>query len=180
MPPKRKTSPNTIEQRATKASKKSDLLSLLSQEFRDVKFDPFIPEKGCQAKALLPPTFPSNPILHDYFTLLFPSNLYDIIVQNTNKYAAIQRLKQEERQREWVDLLPEELRVFLGAVIYMGVYDAPYTANYWNTDIKKGPLYTIPNYMSLNRWQQIKRYLHISCPYTDENTGLNKPDNKIW
>ena len=62
----------------------------------------------------------------------------------------------------------------------MGVYDAPDTANYWNTDIKNGPLHTIPNYMGLKRWQQIKRYLHISCPYTDESTGLNKPNNKIW
>jgi hypothetical protein len=32
---------------------------------------------------------------------------------------------QQERAREWRDLLLEELYVFLGAIIYMGVYEEP-------------------------------------------------------
>jgi uncharacterized circularly permuted ATP-grasp superfamily protein len=120
-----------------------------------------MPEKGCPAKALLPPIFPSNPIPHDYFNLLFPSNLYDIIARNTNIYAGFQRLDKGERQREWVELLAEELRIFLGAVIYMGVYNIPDIEDYWNTNIKKGPIHTIPRHISRQRWEQIKRYLHI-------------------
>jgi hypothetical protein len=92
MPPKRKTTPNTTDSRAAKAQKKTSLLVNLIQEFGDLKsieFDLFVPEKGYPIKALLPPLFPSNPILHNYFSLLFPPNLYNIIAQNINKYAAI-------------------------------------------------------------------------------------------
>ena len=84
MPPKHKTSPNTIERYTTKALKKSDLLSELSKEYRnlpEIKFESFVPEKDCSTKVLLPPMFPSNPIPHDYFDLLFPSDLYDIIIK---------------------------------------------------------------------------------------------------
>jgi hypothetical protein len=31
----------------------------------------------------------------------------------------------EERIREWLDLLVEELHVFLSVIIYMGVYNKP-------------------------------------------------------
>jgi hypothetical protein len=30
-----------------------------------------------------------------------------------------------ERAREWIDLLVEELYIFLGAIIYIGVYKEP-------------------------------------------------------
>ena len=44
---------------------------------------------------------------------------------NTNQYANIQRQVQQERAREWTDLLLEELYVFLSAIIYMGVHEEP-------------------------------------------------------
>jgi hypothetical protein len=93
MPPKRKTTPNTTNSQAAKAQKKTSLLINLIQEFEDLKsieFDLFIPEKDYPTKALLPPLFPLNLIPHNYFSLLFPPNLYNIIARNINKYTAIQ------------------------------------------------------------------------------------------
>jgi Transposase IS4 len=86
----------------------------------------------------------------------------------------------QERAREWTDLLVEELYVFLGAIIYMGVHEEPQVGMYWNTDFNKGPLHSIPNHISLNRFQQIKRYCHISCPENDKKEEYHLPSNKIW
>jgi Transposase IS4 len=44
-----------------------------------------------------------------------------------------------ERAREWTDLLVEELYVFLGIIIYMGIHEEPQIEIYWNTDFNKGP-----------------------------------------
>jgi hypothetical protein len=68
------------------------LLVNLIQEFEDlksIKFNLFILEKGYPIKALLPSLFPLNLILYNYFSLLFPPNLYNIIARNINKYIVI-------------------------------------------------------------------------------------------
>jgi hypothetical protein len=55
----------------------------------------------------------------------------------------------KEGLREWSDLLVEELYVFFGAIIYMGVYEKPQISMYWNVDFNEGPLYIISNHISL-------------------------------
>ena len=69
--------------------------------------------------------------------------------------------------------------MFLNTIIYMGVYEEPQVEMYWNTDFNKGPLYLIPSYISLCRFQQIKRYCHVSCLKSDEKEGYHLPFNKI-
>jgi hypothetical protein len=86
----------------------------------------------------------------------------------------------QERAREWTDLLVEELYVFLGAIIYMGVYEEPQIEMYWHIDFSKGPLYSILSHISLCRFEQVKRYCHISCPESDERNGYYLPSNKVW
>jgi hypothetical protein len=51
---------------------------------------------------------------------------------------------------------------------------------YWNTNFSTGPLHPISNHISLCRFEQIKRYCHISCPESDEREGYHLPSNKIW
>lgn len=77
-------------------------------------------------------------------------------------------------------MLIEELYVFLGAIIYMGVHEEPQIEMYWNTDFNKGPLHSISSHISLCRFKQIKRYCHISCPESNERNGYHLPSNKIW
>jgi hypothetical protein len=146
----------------------------------EVSFDPFQPEPKQPARAILPPTFPPKPHPFDYFSLFFTHELFQTITTNTNRYASLQRLHiTEERIRKWSDLLVKELHVFIGAIIYMGVYHEPQSEMYWNTDFNKGPIHTISNHISLRRFEQIKRYCHISCSETDEQNGYHSPDNKI-
>jgi hypothetical protein len=146
-----------------------------------VSYNPFQCEPRQTAKPLLPPSFPQEPHPFDYFSLFFTYDLFQTITTNTNRYANIQRIQvQQERAREWTDLLVEELYVFLGAIIYMGVHEEPQIEMYWNTDLSKGPLHTILNHISLCRFEQIKRYCHISCPESDERNGYHLPSNKVW
>ena len=43
----------------------------------------------------------------------------------------------------------------------MGIYHAPSLEDYWDQRINR-PLYQFTNYMSLFRFQQLKRFLHVS------------------
>ena len=148
----------------------------------DVHFEPFQCEPKQVAKALLPSSFPRSPQPFDYFTLFFTPHLFETITINTNRYANIQRLSTESadnQARLWTDLLVEELYVFIGVIIYMGVHEEPQIPMYWNTDFNKGPLYSIPNHILLNRFQQIKRFCHIFCPENDKKEGYHLSSNKI-
>jgi hypothetical protein len=62
----------------------------------------------------------------------------------------------------------------------MGIHYEPQVEMYWNPDFNKGPLHSITHHISLTRFEQIKRYCHISCPESDERNGYHLPSNKIW
>jgi hypothetical protein len=51
--------------------------------------------------------------------------------------------------------------VFIGAIIYIAVHEDPEIPMYWNTDLNKGPLHSIPSHMSLRRFEQIKSKLPL-------------------
>lgn len=145
-----------------------------------IVFEPIELEAHTPARSLLPPSFTAQSHAFDYFTLFFTPELFQLITKHTNQYATIQKLNIQERQREWSNLLIEELYVFIGAIIYMGIHEEPETSMYWNTDLNKGPLHTIPIHITLRRFQQIKRYCHISSSESDNQSGFNLPTNKIW
>ena len=119
----------------------------------DITYEPVKVEDHREAQPLLPSTFTEDSHPYDYFTLFFTRPLFNLITKNTNEYAAIHRINtEEEGQREWTDLLVEELYVFISAIIYMGVYEEPEVSMYWNTDFDTGPLHSIPTHISLRRF----------------------------
>jgi hypothetical protein len=113
-----------------------------------ILYKPFQTEPKQAARALLPTSFPLNPHLFDYFSLFFTCELLQTITANTNRYASIQKLHVlQERAQEWTDLLVEELYVFLGVIIYIGIHKEPQIEIYWNTDFNKGPLHSIASHI---------------------------------
>ncbi len=70
--------------------------------------------------------------------------------------------------------------VFISVIIYMGIHKEPQIRMYWNSDFNKGALHSITNHISLRRFEQIKRYCHISCPESDQRKGYHLPSNEIW
>lgn len=59
------------------------------------------------------------------------------------------------------------MRAFFGLCMYMGVYRCPRVEDYWDKS-GSGPDHSITSCMQLLRFQQIKRFLHIS-----DHTGDN-------
>jgi hypothetical protein len=172
-----------MDSKATASNKARSLEDILAEfgPIDQVKFEPLELESHKDARVLLPPTLLPDSHPFDYFTLFFTPKLFDTITQNTNQYATIQRMYiTEEKARKWDPLIIEELYVFIGAIIYMGIHEEPSLAMYWNTDINKGPLHTLPYHMSLRRYEQIKRYCHISCSESDQRAGYDLPTNKRW
>ena len=57
---------------------------------------------------------------------------------NTNAYAAKQleesRKSGESGGRKWEEVTPEELSLWLGIVLYIGVCSAPAVKDYWSHD----------------------------------------------
>lgn len=70
--------------------------------------------------------------------------------------------------RAWKDTTTAEIKVFFGILIYMGVYPEPRIDLCWQQDRREGPLHSPPLYLTLKRFEQFKRYLHISHPDEDE------------
>jgi hypothetical protein len=69
--------------------------------------------------------------------------------------------------------------VFLGAIIYMGIYREPAIEIYWNIDFSRGPMHTISAHISLCRFEQIKRLCYISCPKSDKRARYYLPKNEV-
>jgi len=167
-----------------KKRKKIPTLSEILDDFgpiTGVDFEPFKCEAPRSATAILPPDFSPSSKPFDYFALFFTHTLLQNITTNTNRYADLQRMRvKKERARQWRPLVVEELYVFIGALIYMGVHEEPRIDMYWNTDKERGPLHTVSTHIALNRYEEIKRYCHISDTEDDERRGYHLPTNSIW
>jgi Transposase IS4 len=100
------------------------------------------------------------------FTQFFNRAMLETIIENTNAYAL---LKGAGQGRPWTDLVRKELLVFLAILIYHGLYLKNSIEELWNRD-SYGPKHDISEEMALQRFQQIKRYLHISKPQVNNNS----------
>jgi len=99
----------------------------------------------------------------DFFTLFFDEKELEILTQNTNAYA-LRKGASDSHKRRWYNTSAAELQVFLALVLYMGVWQSPQYTDYW-AKTYKWPQHGIGKYMSKFRFEQIKRYFHVSAPY---------------
>jgi hypothetical protein len=79
--------------------------------------------------------------------------------------------------RTWKDTSPAEIKVFLGILIYMGVHRSPRIDYYFRNDPENGLSHLPRLYMTRTRFEQLKRFLHISHPESDE---LRAAGSKDW
>ncbi|KAJ0407397.1 hypothetical protein ATCC90586_000104 [Pythium insidiosum] len=98
--------------------------------------------------------------------LLSPSDI-ETIVLHSNQYAIL------HGAQDWCPLDADELRTWIGIVIYMGVYQMARPMDGWSTDDRQ-PKYPFASYMSRNRFKHIERYLHISPPHTQVGSWYAK------
>ncbi|CAG8652128.1 6526_t:CDS:2, partial [Paraglomus brasilianum] len=94
------------------------------------------------------------------FKLFFTDEQLQMIVESTNEY---EQIKGVEGGRPWYLLTLNELKIWFALVIYMGVHKIYAVEDLWNSNEKRA-IHSIKEYMTLLRFQQIKRFLHISKP----------------
>ncbi|KAL0985304.1 hypothetical protein UPYG_G00155240 [Umbra pygmaea] len=109
----------------------------------------------------------------DYFNLLFPYSLMELIASETNVYAkTCQFLGQ--RDPDWVPVTAHEIKGFIGLSILMGLQSLPEPANYWSWQHYDN-CHTFFRAMSVKRFQQITANIRMgSTLTTTEECGSDR------
>ena len=101
------------------------------------------------------------------FELLWDDYTIGILVAGTNKYAAMKEKEWEKRDyrklawTRWKIVTSDEVRVIPGLLLYLGTQREVGVWRYWR---EEGQGSSLVRAMSLNRFCQIKRFLHGSDP----------------
>ena len=101
------------------------------------------------------------------FFLFFTPMLLELIVEQSNKYAA--ECMGEEKYAKWNEITVEELCAYMGFMLLMGVVHLPSLYDYW----KKDEVYNyspVASRISRNRFLELHRYLHF-----EDNSTLSPP-----
>jgi hypothetical protein len=100
-----------------------------------------------------------------YFTKLFSVELMQLIVEQSNLYCT------QSRPEKPLQLSVDELRSFLGVVLWMSLIKLRNSRLYWN------PRFTVEavtNIMANNRFEEIKHYLHFDDNSVENDDSLRK------
>lgn len=114
-------------------------------------------------------SYQSLPI--EYFSNLFPDEIFEMIVEYTNKYA---KLKQS---KFWSDTHVDEIKAFLAIIILMGINPQSDIELYWSAD----PFYNnieISGTMTCKRFKKILENLHV-CDITAHLPRDHKDHDKL-
>ncbi|PNF19106.1 hypothetical protein B7P43_G09791 [Cryptotermes secundus] len=118
----------------------------------------------------------SEPIL--YFYLFFNESLWNMLVQETNRYAdqflaAHQYLSQGSRIRQWHEVTVTEMKAFVAVLLEMGITRRPSIMSYWTTNSRCIPWFG--KMFSRNRFQLILKFLNVT-----NNSDLFPPSHKNY
>ena len=111
---------------------------------------------------------------YSLFTLFLTEAHFEMIAANTNRYAELNNAGCEGK-RIWRPTSAGEIKVFIATFIYMGVVRLPAYEDYWSS---KYGQFICAQHISLNRFEDLKRYMHISDP-TPSNAPLDNPSNAL-
>ena len=110
---------------------------------------------------------PENATPTYFFKLFLSDDLISFLVVETNRYAEKVLdeiiIKRNSRFKEWKPTDFDEMKLFLGLLIQIGMLNLPRLSDYWSTD----PLfktYTWRKTMSRNRFFLLLRFWHFEIP----------------
>ncbi|XP_037874113.1 piggyBac transposable element-derived protein 4 isoform X2 [Bombyx mori] len=125
---------------------------------------------------------------YEIFRLIWDQEFMEFIVQETNRYAqqlAAEMLDGGELQAssritEWKETNVDELLVFFGILLAMGIVIKNRVEEYWNTEqnIFSTPGFKV--YMSLRRFQLLSRCLHFNNSENLRNLNLDPSQAKLF
>ena len=150
--------PRAVARRAKKNAQTAEKANRC-QANEDISYGPYTPlgpRIDHQAQALLPWDDDEASIVQ-IFELFWDERAIECIVQQTNAYAAEKRMGLGGR---WKKVRGVEIRLFLALLIHMGARRGMGSKGFWS-EVERNLIFRA---MSLRRFLQIKRYLHISDP----------------
>ena len=113
----------------------------------------------------------------DILKLFLTPSLIESMTYNTNAYAALKTSEHlQGGGRKWKAVSTLELSIWLGIVVYMGVHNPPAVRDYWRHD-GLNPAHPISKHMGQTRFEEIKRYFHVSPPDRPKETPLGR---RLW
>lgn len=121
-------------------------------------------------------TLPANPNPLDYFVEFISDELWNLIVEETNRYAHQKLCDLPERLAKFVPVTLAEMKAFVGINIIMGINVLPNPALYWSSDGFFGNQ-GIKKVMPKNRFQEISCYLHFNdstCEPAHNTPGFDR------
>lgn len=140
-----------------------------AKPLKDVQFEAFDPGEPRESKVNIPFNIdPFDPLV--LLDLFIPPEIYTTIAENTNLYAIAHNAPTAPtptNRRYWWPTNANEIRVLFGIFYYMGVHREPNYTMYWETPKPNGPIHALSKHMSLNRYENLRRYLHVSKPASE-------------
>lgn len=113
----------------------------------------------------------------DFFNLLFPAALIELITSETNTHVKTSHFLGSSFP-DWVPVTTNEIKGFLGLVILMGIQNLPDISHYWSWTHYDNS-YTFYRTMSLKRFKQISANICMGSLTTDEYLGTNKTTDSL-
>ena len=112
------------------------------------------------------PKVSGNPhTAYDFFSQFWDEEVFAILVANTNEYAAKLRGPAPPpgffSLHPWRPVTIAEMKKFIGQLIFMSLHGCKSVVEYWRQVKRHGRIWRVENMLSLLRFQQIKRYLHV-------------------
>uniref|UniRef100_A0A1A9UY47 DDE_Tnp_1_7 domain-containing protein n=1 Tax=Glossina austeni TaxID=7395 RepID=A0A1A9UY47_GLOAU len=100
---------------------------------------------------------------NEFFELFFDSTLWELIVQETNKYAEYSRHTPRELEsfetEIWTPVAVLEMKAFIAVLLEMGITRKPNIPSYWSANFRNIPWFR--RMFSRNRFQHILKYFHL-------------------
>ena len=116
----------------------------------------------------------------EFFDAFIDGGIIEMIANETNHYATCELtknnldVKRKSRLHLWQPTNKNEIRQFLGIVLYMGLVQYPKISDYWSTN----PFYRnsfIPTIMSRNRFQTLLKFIHFSSKESEDRLRKIRP-----
>lgn len=117
----------------------SELTEDFTDRFRWSDGDPTLRPPPFTGLKKVNANIPDNDTFLDYFSLFLTDDVVDLLVLETNRYAADfllknPDLKEHSRFKNWVVTSNAEMKTFIGCVIAMGLLDQIDLQDYWSKD----------------------------------------------
>jgi hypothetical protein len=164
------------------ASAGDPLLSSVRDEFQDhtwsQEFFIYDPKPRKFTSSRGPTTFfVGIPTLLQLFDLFWPCTLLHKIVVETNRYATHPLDAQGKTMEgpKWKNLIIAELKAFFAIHMYVGMKRQPNVKSYWKREGSFFHCPTVSNIMTMRRFKELIRCLHITDPATYEHIPSGDP-----